>query len=123
MVPFMLTLFIFHQQTKTAARQSFNFKVITYFTNKQKLCTRKSNLQFCCTKLHQNKNLMLPTPNKFVNTRPKFGPSTKKLTHRKPEQKPDVVEPVADPDTVPALNKLLRWDVNLKKYLVEKMEI
>ena len=57
---------------------------------------------------------MLPTPNKFVNTRPKFGPSTKKLTHRKPEQKPDVVEPVADPDTVPALNKLLRWDVNLK---------
>ena len=37
------------------------------------------------------------------------------------ERKPDVVKPVADPDTVAALDKLLRWDVNLAKKDNEKI--
>ena len=36
------------------------------------------------------------------------------------ERKPDVVKPIADPDTVAALDKLLRWDVNLAKKDNEK---
>ena len=37
------------------------------------------------------------------------------------ERKPDVVKPIADPDTVAALDKLLRWDVNLAKKDNEKI--